>query len=291
MSNTLFATLFAVSSMSALLPAPPIGAVLPTDSKVPIAIIYEWSDYGGSESTAKARVTPQTARAWCLDFPTNSSTVEECTASVLESERNTAYVASANCDTGEMTSHHGEKLLFDGFISSHDMWNGYVAMLDMETGKRLDTSNAAGGVFRGSQWRTLCPLVLPYMQSPVTSVFKPDKDYSPIGGFVGHNGSSMFLDQQLHTIRYSTPKSSLAGLIEPDTVLFRGWIIWGERAEGVAYTFKKGCPPAPYHVSGEFPRSPHLILNGEAPIREGCKVVGYTAKSKNARLVFDLPLD
>ncbi|MNE77864.1 hypothetical protein D3C80_1742180 [compost metagenome] len=61
-----------------------------------------------------------------------------------------------------------------------------------------------------------------------------------------------------------------------------------EWLSGVAYTYKKGCEPAPYLVSGHFNGSAKLTLQGKAPVREGCTVVGYSNKSPNAKLVFDL---
>lgn len=33
------------------------------------------------------------------------------------------------------------------------------------------------------------------------------------------------------------------------------------------------------------------IIKGKAPIRKDCEVIGYTEKSLNASLVFDLPHD
>lgn len=60
--------------------------------------------------------------------------------------------------------------------------------------------------------------------------------------------------------------------------------------DGMAFSFKKGCEPTPSHVEGYFQTdSDKLVLTGKAPVREGCKVVGYSEKSPNARLVFDLP--
>ena len=91
-------------------------------------------------------------------------------------------------------------------------------------------------------------------------------------------------------IYYDKPKASLRGLVEPGTVLFRGdpWSFdRGTKLNGVAYTFRKGCEPAPYTVSGAVGED-SLVLKGAAPIREkgGCRVLGYNANSSNAILVF-----
>lgn len=65
---------------------------------------------------------------------------------------------------------------------------------------------------------------------------------------------------------------------------------------GTAYTFRKGCPPAPYAVSGGFVAGAtiydhdRIILRGASPVREknGCALVGYTTDSGNAELIFTL---
>jgi hypothetical protein len=43
---------------------------------------------------------------------------------------------------------------------------------------------------------------------------------------------------------------------------------------GVAYTFKRGCPPAPYEATG-VQTSNEIVLRGLAPARasSGCEVV------------------
>lgn len=103
----------------------------------------------------------------------------------------------------------------------------------------------------------------------------------------GHNGSDMELTDT--RIVYSAPKASIRDVVRPGTILVEGrWN--GERFEGTAYAFKKGCPPAPYQVSGskvEKPGQLDLVLRGAGPVRQGCVVVGYSAKSPHSRLVFD----
>jgi hypothetical protein len=96
----------------------------------------------------------------------------------------------------------------------------------------------------------------------------------------------MFHHQKQHIIVYSEPKPSIAGTVKPETVLFRGWVVPNEWLSGVAYTFKKGCDPAPYLVTGQDNGSFELTLRGKAPVREGCKVIGYSDKGSNSTLVF-----
>jgi len=290
MSSFVAGTLLAAASVLNL--PTPEHAFMAAGAKSPNPTIYEWSDYGGRASTFKARLTPDDAERWCDAWYIDGEELQEkrCAYDLLVSEQDKTYTVTANCHTGEIWTAYGKKYLFDGAYEG-GFFNGFVAVKDTQTGQRVPDSNASGAIETGINWLTLCPLGLPYDQLPVQKVFTPGPTYEHIGSYIGHNGSSAFLDQKGHTIRYGTVKPSLVGVVESDTVLFRGWIVWGERAVGIAYTFKKGCASAPYHVIGEFPRAPQLILKGKAPVREGCKVVGYTEKSKNARLVFDLPLD
>ena len=102
-----------------------------------------------------------------------------------------------------------------------------------------------------------------------------------------HNGSVMEIRDD--RILYAEPKASLRGVVKPGTVLVEGkWS--GDRFSGTAYAFKKGCPPAPYAVSGakvERPGQLDLVLRGDGPIRKGCNVVGHSERSPHARLVFE----
>ncbi len=104
-----------------------------------------------------------------------------------------------------------------------------------------------------------------------------------------HNGSQMTVEYKYDAIRYAFPKASLRGIIDRNQVVFTGSIQYRGSAEGTGYVYKRGCPWAEYPVSGRYdPDIPGFALTGQAPIREkrGCKVIGYTAKSPNARLVF-----
>jgi hypothetical protein len=108
----------------------------------------------------------------------------------------------------------------------------------------------------------------------------------------GHNGSGMRIDSDMGTISYSLPKKSLKGTVSEGALLFREAIIIDGPVEGMAFTLKKGCEPAPYFLEGYYPTdSDKLVLTGEAPVRDGCNVIGYTKNSPNAKLVFDLPHD
>lgn len=102
----------------------------------------------------------------------------------------------------------------------------------------------------------------------------------------GHNGSAMLIEQKARTwfITYIQPKTSIADTVRPGTLLFQGEMKSDNRLYGTAYTFKKGCVPAPYVVVGV--ATPDAIyLTGASPVRRGCDVIEYDQASKNAQLV------
>lgn len=99
----------------------------------------------------------------------------------------------------------------------------------------------------------------------------------------------MTVEYKYDAIRYALPKASLHGVIDRNQVVFTGSIHYRGTAEGTGYVYKRGCPWAEYPVFGRYdPSIPGFVLTGKAPVREkgGCKVIGYTTKSPNARLVF-----
>lgn len=104
-----------------------------------------------------------------------------------------------------------------------------------------------------------------------------------------HNGSviNWFVVNGEATATYSTLKPSLLGLgILEGSVVFKGFEE-GNRVSGTAYTYRKGCAPAPYEVVGYFSGN-DIILSGPAPVRAkgSCKVIRYTLDSPNAKLLF-----
>lgn len=118
-------------------------------------------------------------------------------------------------------------------------------------------------------------------------VLRPDD----VPGGYEHNGSDMTIDFSAGRIVYRKPKAAIAGTIKPGQVMFVGRFGKSETdaIEGVAFTFKNGCAPAPYNVRGVRVDGWRLRLAGEAPIREpnGCAVTGYTRESPNALLLFE----
>ncbi len=100
-----------------------------------------------------------------------------------------------------------------------------------------------------------------------------------------HNGSQMLLESNgnQRTISYLKPRHGISA--RPGQILFQGRRV-GNRYEGTAYTFRRGCPPAPYRVSGQLGSETRIVLYGASPRRQGCQVIGYSSTSGNARLVF-----
>ncbi len=107
-----------------------------------------------------------------------------------------------------------------------------------------------------------------------------------------HNGSVMLLllDGENLSIYYDKPKPGLGGIgIGQGTLLFEGTERAGGFIEGYARTFRKGCPPAEYAVSGtRYDDDVGFELRGAAPVRAsgGCGVVDYSGTGSNAKLVF-----
>lgn len=116
------------------------------------------------------------------------------------------------------------------------------------------------------------------------------------GIFWVHNGSYMaeHKDGDNLILKYDPPRKGLGRLgIRTGTTLFHGRFLSGRRLAGTAYTFKRGCQPASYNVSGRVigntttPDKYKIILKGATPVRDGCVVVGYKNSGNSSRLVFD----
>lgn len=145
------------------------------------------------------------------------------------------------------------------------------------------------------------PAPVAAVAAPVEPVAAPAEPvWSRAESIVGidHNGSLMWHDAQQGLLYYDRPKASLDGLADRGTILFQGepWSFDGDFImRGTAYTFRKGCAPAPYAVEGGFvgggpDRLDRIVLRGASPIRQkgGCAILGYTNDSPNAELVFQL---
>lgn len=282
-------------SANPVLASPTSPDWLPLHPKEAVPKIISKTDIGGKNAFIKAKVDKAAAKDWCSNWRPDD---KKCVANLRENEYGETYTASANCETGELTDPFGRKYIHDGIVRGDEFWDGRFKFKDAKTGEPIGTDSASGGITLDTQWVALCPYGLPYNILPM----KPQIDINQQQVFskvrvmdsarsegIGHNGSGMRLDPDLGVIIYSEPKSKS---IKENTVLFRGSIIYGGPVRGMAYTFKTGCDPAPYYVEGDmtFANSNKMTLTGPSPVREGCKVVGYTNKSPNAKLVFEFPL-
>jgi hypothetical protein len=118
----------------------------------------------------------------------------------------------------------------------------------------------------------------------------PLVDPSEVNGSVyDHNGSMMRIDVEKGIIVYEEPRSALANVAQPGTVLFRGKIGYprpGLKITGTAYAFKQGCTPAAYPVTGRYSAdNSEIILTGAGPTWNGCSYA-LTSRSKHSTLRF-----
>jgi len=106
-----------------------------------------------------------------------------------------------------------------------------------------------------------------------------------------HNGSLMKVVWDKQTFEffemyYEKPRAGLP--VRKGTLLMRGSAAAVGFVTATARTFKQGCRAAEYRVEGWFDASGNnFSVSGKAPIRQGCKVVGY-ASTNNSSLVFTL---
>lgn len=154
---------------------------------------------------------------------------------------------------------------------------------------RVDRASAEeacrGGLGLAQQWEVLCPAagVTQVEQRAVTV------DLSTMGGSAyDHNGSQVTVVPESGLIAYSEPKAALRDVARRGIIIFRGKPFgYSGKIVGTAYAFKRGCPSAPYAVSGGYsPDNITIVLRGAAPVRKGCEVTGYSVRSPHAVLRF-----
>lgn len=279
----------AVMAFSLMSFAAVAGETLVVHPKLPAPEIFERIDFGGRKSTAKARVSPEEAENWCENWRPED---KNCPKDLMASEAGKVYEATADCYSGDLVDVHGSHVKYDGLWlddESAQLAHGRARFKDAVTGKVVHWDNTSGGVVLSMQWMELCPYGAPLDQQPLKTRLDPNSpdDYSGISNWYDHNGSIVHFDYRKGTVFYSSPKESIEKLIPQNSVLFRGTIVPGGPIKGMAFTFKNGCEPAPYVVEGWY-GDDDVVLTGKAPVREGCKVVGYTEHSPNAKLVFQV---
>jgi hypothetical protein len=264
-------------------------ADMPTDfivhPKAPSAKIIKSEGIGSNFAKIEAKTGKAELEAWCDNWKPED---DHCLQQAMTEDQNTSYTASANCQSGQMTDPSGRKVLQSGLITEGEMFDGRLRFKDLTTGKFVGTDNADGGLTLATQWLTLCPYGLPYDVFPLSNTLPPTDGSESFAQTATHNGSSMVVDTIQGSISYAHPKYNS---IEPGSILFRGSIVPDGPVIGMAYTFKKGCEPAPYYVEGNWNEYSGIIeLNGAAPVRSktDCAITGYSIKSPNAKLNFTL---
>lgn len=268
-----------------------IAKEFPTgDPQAPGAVIESETGIGTSESKIVAKISKQAVVDWCENWKPG----EESCLSEMKEDIGKTFTATANCQTGTMTDPSGQKLKYVGRNYGDDFYN-YFQFENIETRTKIGFSSDEDGVSLMAQWMSLCPYGLPYSVLPMTdTIYIHDAKYEPLrhrpeGSYyesAGHNGKRMLLDYDLGTITYADEQSAT---IPENRVLFRGSISIedGIPTRGMAFVFKKGCQPQPYYVEGYYnARKSQIVLTGDAPVWDGCKVSGYSSKSKNSKLVF-----
>lgn len=286
----IFAVLAALSVLagtpawSAPLSEPESWPYLPQCHQCVTPVIFERAGIDSDQAKILARVDEATAADYCANFSPREDEAT-CAAAVLLEEAGRIYSASADCPAGNLTDAAGAVFHVAG-LWNDGLASGRVRLLDAES-QTVHVGLHLPGLPLSTQWAVLCPTVLPTSDDFVARG-------SAFGNIVGidHNGSFMWVSEDLSVIYYEDPKDSLAGVVNKGQVLYRGDPIPtepGRQATGTAYTFRKGCEPAAYAVTGSATSDGRLIMRGASPIRakSGCAVVGYTTDSGNAVLVFD----
>lgn len=261
-----------------------------------------------ARSTIVAEVTQKTAADWCGNWYPDKvgADLKQCIDGEVD---NRLVTISADCVGGTLIDDGGRTFHYDGVWRTSDdsRANGRDRFRADKTNKIVLPDNADGGLVLAWFWRTLCPSGPPsawsgenslteamaIMKGASTDANHPLNDGTHSEPFV-HNDSMVEFNYKYGLIFYRDPKPSIASTIKPFDLLFHGRIENMGEAIGTAYTFRAGCPPAPYSVFGNYDlHTSKFVLHGAAPVREqsGCRIIGYSEKAANATLTFDAFLD
>ena len=113
------------------------------------------------------------------------------------------------------------------------------------------------------------PAVVP-LAAPISE--RVDLTFEPGTEAYVHNGSYVNVSPTRGLVTYREPSASMRSLVRKNEVVFAG-IIGVRRSSGIAYLFKRGCPPLGFYVEGTGQRSGEdMVLKGDAPVRlsKGC---------------------
>jgi len=284
--------------------------------RTPRVDVTKVTGFGTENAVAEGTITEAAAREFCETFRVLDTPEEtkECIAGKLAQYGKT-YRVTADCVAGSITSVYGETFYYVGQrVRRSDTDSPNISLWKDEEGETLDfTRPYDPGHVVAQNWSTVCgashrPDTHAQLQALIKRSNKAGtgKAQWTMGprkkGFDGlsylHNGSYMLVDERHGEIRYEEPKRAIAGTVAPGTVLFRGSFSDTESdptkgyakgvVKGTAYTFKKGCPPAPYEVEGTYD-SGTITLRGQAPKRDKnlCAVLGTTSNSPHTVLRFE----
>lgn len=209
---------------------------------------------------------------------------------------NQKFVINADCEIGTVIDIDGERYRRTGDWAQNENGAGFFEGRPKFVGPDGDlayASNAYNGGRLAIAYERLCPNAAE--MSVVTTTTSTSEaadimDPTKLDGRIiwDHNGSDMLIDADKGVIVYDRPKPSIAKTVKPGQVLFRGNIDPMGAVSGTAYTFKRGCTPAPYAVKGRWNDEGVLTLTGAAPKRSktGCAVDGRTSASAHSTLDF-----
>ncbi|MGV2102571.1 hypothetical protein [Rhizobium sp. 21-4511-3d] len=178
---------------------------------------------------------------------------------------------------------------------AHDPYGNYYFYLTVHEDGRLYSSGTmlptCGGPPPLDQYYVRDPVAAP---QPVSISSTDESATATVDNraVFDHNGSDTVISPSAGTIIYQKPKRSISATVKPGALLFKSTAPWDPYDDsaiikGTAYTFKAGCAPAPYEVTGKQQGWHTLILRGAAPVREknGCGVIGHKMNG-NALLKF-----
>ncbi|WP_416355904.1 hypothetical protein ACLNGM_17490 [Aureimonas phyllosphaerae] len=245
-------------------------------------------------STAKARIRSEVREAdvaeYCEREVGDPARLLTCLTDTRKTDLGTALTASADCTAGRIRNVDDVDYRIVGVWGREDPTGvaSGTPKFARADGSVVSTDHASGGRELATNWLLLCGAKVPAAMKAAAKV-------GPAGGEIlgepfTHNGSGMTIDVHSGVIAYAEPKASIRRSIPRGAILFRGDMSDPRRVRGKSFTFRYGCEPAAYDVTGAFADgyASTLILRGKAPVRaaSGCAITGYSSSSPNSRLVF-----
>ncbi|WP_294642456.1 hypothetical protein [uncultured Aureimonas sp.] len=244
--------------------------------------------------TAKARIRSEVREAdvaeYCEREVGDPTRLLACLADTRKTDLGTALTASADCTAGRIRNVDDADYRIVGIWGREDPTGVAIGTpkFSRADGSIVSTDHASGGRELATNWLLLCGDKVPAATKGAVKVSAAAGDV--LGEPFMHNGSMMTIDVHSGTIAYAEPKSAIRRSVPKGAILFRGDMSNPRRVHGTAFTFRYGCEPAAYDVTGAFADgyASTLTLRGRAPVRaeSGCAITGYSTSSPNSRLIF-----